>query len=47
MLQEKKKDLKFNLKKFSNLIAKNSSTQVIIVKSQLELINFLKKKFDK
>ena len=38
-----KKDLKFNLKKFSNLIAKNSSTQVIIVKSQLELINFLKK----
>ena len=29
--------------KFANLIAKNSKTQVIIIKNELELSNFLKK----
>ena len=29
--------------KFANLIAKNSKTQVIIIKSENELSNFLKK----
>ena len=38
-----KKNLKFNLIKFANLIAKNSKTQVIIVKNEIELIKFFKK----
>ena len=44
MLQAKKKNLKFDLIKFSNLIAKNSKTQVIIVKNEIELSKFFKKK---
>jgi len=38
-----KKNLKFNLIKFANLIAKNSKTQVIIVKNEMELIKYFKK----
>ena len=38
-----KKNLKFNLIKFSNLIAKNSKTQVVVVKSQIELCEYFKK----
>jgi UDP-N-acetylmuramate--alanine ligase len=38
-----KKDLKFNLINFANLIARNSKTQVIIVKNQIELSKYLKK----
>ena len=38
-----KKNSKFDLIKFANLIAKNSKTQVIIIKNKLELSNFLKK----
>ena len=38
-----KKDSKFNLIKFADLIAKNSNTEVIIVKNDIELIKFLKK----
>ena len=38
----RKKDSKFNLIKFANLIAKNSNTEVIIVKNDIELIKFLK-----
>ena len=38
-----KKNLKFNLINFSNLIAKNSKTQVIIVKNLIELTNYFKK----
>ena len=38
-----KKNLKFNLIKFANLIAKNSKTQVIIVKNKMELIKYFKK----
>tara|TARA_B100000963_G_scaffold7662_1_gene6050 strand:+ start:12501 stop:13898 length:1398 start_codon:yes stop_codon:yes gene_type:complete len=38
-----KKNHKFNLVKFANLISKNSKTQVIIVKNESELSNFLKK----
>ena len=38
-----KKNLKFNLTKFSNLIAKNSSTQVIIIKNEIELNKYFKK----
>ena len=34
---------KFNIKKFASMIAKNSNTQVIIVKNEKELENFLKK----
>ena len=37
------KNLKFDLIKFSNQIAKNSNTQVIIVKNEIELSKFLKK----
>ena len=36
------KNLKFDLKKFANLIAKNSKTQVILVKNESELSKFLK-----
>ena len=38
-----RKNLKFNLLKFSNLIAKNSNTQVIIVKNQQELSRYFRK----
>jgi UDP-N-acetylmuramate--alanine ligase len=38
-----KKNLKFNLKKFGSLIAKNSKTQVIIVNNEIELSNYFKK----
>ena len=34
---------KFNLKNFANLIAKNSKTQVIIVKNEIELKRYLQK----
>ena len=37
------KNNKFELSKFADLIAKNSNTQVIIVKNELELVKFLKK----
>ena len=42
-----KKDPKFNLINFANLIARNSKTQVIIVKNQIELSKYLKKKLNK
>ena len=38
-----KRNFKFNLIKFANLIAKNSKTQVIIVKNEIELSKYLKK----
>ena len=38
-----RKDLKFDLIKFSKLIAINSKTQVIIVKNEIELGMYLKK----
>jgi UDP-N-acetylmuramate--alanine ligase len=38
-----KKNSKFNQIKFANLIAKNSNTQVIIVKNELELIKYFKR----
>ena len=38
-----KKNLKFSLTKFANLISKNSNTQVVIVKNQNELKKFLNK----
>ena len=38
-----KKNYKFDLINFANLISKNSKTQVIIVKSEIELNKFLKK----
>ena len=38
-----KKNYKFDLNKFANLISKNSNTQVVIVKNQMELGKFLKK----
>ena len=38
-----KKNFKFNLVKFANLIAKNSKTQVIIVKNEIELSKYFKK----
>jgi len=38
-----KRDLKFNLIKFANLIAKNSKIQVIIVKNEIELAKYFKK----
>ena len=37
------KNLKFNLIKFANLIAKNSHTQVIIVNNETELCKFFQK----
>tara|TARA_B100000963_G_scaffold56283_1_gene44376 strand:+ start:3433 stop:4830 length:1398 start_codon:yes stop_codon:yes gene_type:complete len=37
------KNLKFDLVKFANLIAKNSKTRVIIVKNEFELTKYLKK----
>jgi UDP-N-acetylmuramate--alanine ligase len=38
-----KKDLRFDLIKFANLIGKNSKTQVIIVKNEIELTKYFKK----
>ena len=38
-----KKNFKFNLLRFSNLISKNSRTQVIIVKNEADLGKYLKK----
>jgi UDP-N-acetylmuramate--alanine ligase len=38
-----KKNLNFDLTKFSNLIAKNSNTQVIIVKNEADICKYLKK----
>ena len=38
-----KKNLKFNLIKFGNLIARNSKTQVIIVNDEVELSKYLKR----
>ena len=38
-----KKNSKFNLIKFANLIAKNSKTQVIAVKNEIELSKYFKK----
>ena len=38
-----KKNFKFDLIKFSRLIAKNSNTQVIVVKNELELKNYFEK----
>ena len=38
-----KKDRKFNLVKFANLIGKNSKTQVVIVKNEVELSKYFKK----
>ena len=38
-----RKNKKFNLIKFASLIAKNSKTQVIIVKNKIELSKYLKK----
>jgi UDP-N-acetylmuramate--alanine ligase len=38
-----RKNSKFNLIQFSKLISKNSKTQVIIAKSEIDLVRFLKK----
>ena len=38
-----KKNLKFNLVKFANLIAKKSKTQVVIVNNEIELSKYFKK----
>ena len=38
-----KRDFKFDINKFSALIAKNSSTQVVMVNNEIELRNFFKK----
>jgi UDP-N-acetylmuramate--alanine ligase len=38
-----KKDTKYSLIKFAKLISKNSKTQVILVKNEKELSNYLKK----
>ena len=38
-----KKNLKFNLIKFANLIAKNSKTKVILAKNEVELSKYFKK----
>ena len=38
-----KKDINFNLIKFANLIAKNSKTNVIIVRNELELCKYFQK----
>ena len=38
-----KKNFKFDIIRFSNLIARKSNTQVIIVKNQIELCRYLKK----
>ena len=38
-----KKNLNFNMLNFAKLISKNSKTQVVLVKNQKELLNFVKK----
>ena len=38
-----RKNINFNLINFANLIARRSRTQVIIVKNEIELRNYLKK----
>ena len=38
-----KRDVKFNLIKFANLIAKNSNTEVVIVNNEKNLSKYLKK----
>ena len=38
-----KKNLKYNVIKFANLISKKSNTQVIIVRNEKELNNYFKK----
>ena len=38
-----KKNLNFNMLNFAKLISKNSKTQVVLVKNQKELSNFVKK----
>ena len=38
-----RKNIYFDLNKFSNLIAKNSNTQVIIVRNEIELNKYFKK----
>jgi len=38
-----KRSFKFNLNKFANLIAKNSNTQVVVVKNEIELNKYFKK----
>ena len=39
-----KRNTKFNIIKFANLISKNSKTQVIIVNNEIDLKKFFKKK---
>ena len=36
------KNFKFDIKKFANLISKNSNTQVMFVKNEIELVNIFK-----
>ena len=38
-----KKNSKFNLINFANLISKKSNTQVIVVKNEIDLKNYFKK----
>ena len=38
-----KKNVKFDLVKFARLISKNSNTQVIVIKDEIELSKYLKK----
>ena len=38
-----KKNIKFDLKNFADLIGKNSNTQVVVVKNEKELSQFLRK----
>ena len=38
-----RKNLKFDLIKFASLIAKNSNTQVLIVRNQIELVRYFRK----
>ena len=38
-----RKNFKFDLIKFANLIAKNSNTQVIVIKNEIELSMYLRK----
>ena len=38
-----KKNFRFNIIKFAELIMKNSNTQVIIVKNEIELSKYLRK----
>ena len=38
-----RKDNRFNLIKFANLISKNSNTQVVIINNEIELSRYFKK----